>query len=465
MAVFSLTNSSQRIDQAVNSVHSGLFPNGSGFVYQSGNQTINGTKTFSGNLIARSGFNASGNVSGRFSPYNDGLVDLGATGNRFGMVHATGFSGTNGYFGGNVTVIGTLNANLNIGVTGLTSITATGTGFFQNIRVTGTSVLGGAATISGNIGSSGNNTFAGTNAFQNITTFQNSVFFEGVSTTSGASNIRGAATFHSSVSITGGTLSHSGSANMTGTLSHSGNLFQNGQSSLTGDLFVNGNTSLTGNLTVINGVTSIRSATNFTTGSSSSDRLTINQNVDQTGDYNLTGSLRVSSNIFITGNETLKGSLTVDNTGYFSGLSNRGNLTGSGVNVLTGNNSLLGSNFLSGTNRVSGDLTIVAATGNVTKFDGYFRPFIVAQGIGVNNITTGAMLTFWTAAGNAAAPGTGVWQTTYTGRIGEMGLLMTGSSTSIAFNNNLPLGTYGKSYILINAGVKSGSGVWTPLGV
>lgn len=463
--VFSLTNSSQRIDEAVSAVHSGLFPNGSGLVYQSGNQTINGVKTFGGNLISRSGFDASGNVSGRFSPYNNGLVDLGATGNRFGMVYGTGFSGTDAYFGGNVTIVGTLNANLNIGATGLATISVTGTGFVQNLRVTGTSVLGGATTISGDIASSGNNVFAGTNTFQNTATFKNAAFFEGPTTTSGASTIKGAATFHSSVTITGYTFSHSGAANLTGALSHSGNLYQNGPSSLTGDLFVNGDASFTGDLTVANGATTIRSSTFFTTGLSEADRLRINQNVDHTGVYNLTGTLNVSSNVFITGSETLKGSLTVDNTGYFNGLSNSGNLTGSGTNVFTGNNSLLGANFLSGTNRVSGDLTIVAATGNVTKFDGYFRPFIVAQGIGVNNITTGAMLTFWTAAGNATSAGTGVWQTTYTGRIGEMGLLMTGSSTSIAFNNNLPLGTYGKSYMLINAGVKNGSGVWTPLGV
>lgn len=463
MGVFSLTNSSQRIDQAVNAVHSGLFPSNSGFLYLTGDQTVSGTKTFGGKLISRGGFDASGNVSGKFSPYNDGLVDLGAATNRFGTLYATEITGTNAVFGGNVTINGSLNANLNIGATGLNVITVTGTGFFQNVRVTGTTVLGGATTISGNIASSGNNVFAGTNTFQSTTSFQDPVFFEDSLTASGTSSIKGAATFHSSVSITGGTLTHNGTASLTGTLTHTGNFYQGGPSSLTGDLSVNGNSSFTGNVTVANGTTTIRSATTFTTGSSASDRLTINQNVDQTGDYNLTGNLRVSANLFVTGNETLKGSLTVDNTGYFSGLSNRGNLTGSGTNVLTGNNSLLGTNYVSGTTRVSGDLTIVAATGNFTKFDGYFRPYIIAQGIGINNITTGAMLTFWTSAGNAAS--TGVWQTDYSGRVGEVGLLMTGSSTSIAFNNNLPVGTYGKSYLMVNAGTKNGSGVWTPIGV
>lgn len=464
MGVFALTNTSTRIDQAVSAVHSGLFPNGSGIVYQSGNQTLAGIKTFSGNLVSRAGFDASGSVSGRFSPHNDGLVDLGATGNRFGMVYGTGFSGSNAYFG-NVTIAGSLNANLNIGVTGLSTITVTGTGAFQNIRITGTSVLGGATTISGNIGSFGNNIFAGINTFQAATSFQDPVFFEDNVTLSGTSAIRGAATFHSSVAITGGTLTHSGTANLTGTLSHTGSFFQGGPTSLTGNLFVNGNSSFTGNVTVANGTTSIRSSTNFTTGSSPSDRLTINQNVDQTGDYNLTGSLRVSSNVSVTGTVSVNGFLSVSDTGYFDGLRNSGDLYSSGTTTLTGTSSLRGSTNISGSTRISGDLTVVGTTGNFVRFDGYFRPYVIAQGFGVNNVSTGTITTFWTTAGNASAPGTGIWQTSYSGKLGEVGLLLTGSSTSIAFNNNLPLGTYGKVIQLVNVGVKNGSGVWCPMGI
>lgn len=464
--VFSLTNSSQRIDQAVNAIHSGFFPTNSGFVYATGAQTISGVKTFAAPLISRAGFDASGNVSGQFSPHNDGLVNIGSTGSRFGMVFGTGFSGTNAYFGGNVTILGSLSANLNIGVTGLNTISVTGTGAFQNITVTGTTVLGGTATISGNIGSSGNNTFAGTNTFQNTTSFQDPVFFEDNFTSSGTSTIRGATTLHSSLTITGGVLSHSGTANLTGILSHTGDFYQGGPTSLTGNLFVNGNSSFTGNVTVANGTTTIRSSTIFTTGASPSDRLAIiNQNVDQTGDYNLSGSLRVSNNIQVTGTASVDGVLTVTSTGYFEGIRNSGDFYSTGTNTLTGANSLRGSTNISGSTRISGDLTIVAATGNVTKFDGYFQPYVIAQGIGVNNVTTGAMLTFWTAAANAPALGTGIWQTQYSGRIGEIGIFMTGSSTSIAFNNNLPIGTYGKSYLMVNAGTKNGSGVWTPIGV
>lgn len=466
MGVFALTNTSQRIDQAVNAVHSGLFPNGTGLVYAAGNQTISGTKIFSGGLFARAGFDASGNVSGKFSPHNDGLVDLGAASNRFGTLYATGITGTNGYFGGNLTVLGTLTANINVNTTGVNVITATGTGFFQNIRVTGTSVLGGATTISGDIGSSGNNTFGGTNTFLATTSFQDPVFFEDAATFSGASTIRGAATFHSSVSITGGTLTHNGTASLTGIFTHTGNFYQGGPSSLTGDLFVNGNSTLTGNLTVANGVTTIRSATTLTTGASAGDRLTINQMVDHTGDYNLTGSLRVSANVFVTGNETVKGVLTVENTGYFNGVRSSGLLHSSGNNTLTGINNLQGTIYVSGTTRVSGDLTIVAATGNVTKFDGYYRPYVVASGIGTVNLALASfsIANFWTAAANATAPGTGIWITPYVGRLGEVGLLLTGASDTIAKNNNLPLGTFGRVFQLVNVGSSNGSGVWNPIG-
>lgn len=477
MGVFALTNTSQRIDQAVNAVHSGLFPNGTGLVYAAGNQTITGAKTFTGNLISRAGFDASGNVSGKLSPYNDGLVDLGAASNRFGTLYATGITGTNAVFGGNVTILGSLTANINVNTTGVNTITATGTGFFQNIRVTGTSVLGGATTISGDIGSSGNNTFGGPNTFQNTGTFQNSVFFEAGVTTSGASTIKGAATFHSSVSITGGTLTHNGTASLTGTLTHTGNLYQGGPSSLTGDLFVNGNTALTGSLTVANGTTTIRSSTTFTTGASASDRLIINQNVDQTGDYNLTGSLRVSANVFVTGNETVKGVLTVENTGYFNGVRVTGTTNFSGANTLTGVNNLQGTTYISGATNVSGNLTVKNDTGVYVKFDGFIRPKIIDAGLGTAAVNTNydAIADFWAAQTVPAASvgsATGNWITQYTGLIGEMGLFLTGS-TNTAGNNGLPTGTasfpvYGRAILFVNVGTTNGtprSGIWFPIGV
>ena len=51
------------------------------------------------------------------------------------------------------------------------------------------------------------------------------------------------------------------------------------------------------------------------------------------------------------------------------------------------------------------------------------------------------------------------------GRLGEMGLFMTGASNSVLNNNNLPLGTYGKVFQLVNVGVNGGSGVWYPIGL
>lgn len=465
MGVFSLTNTATRVDQAVSAVHSGLFPNGSGIVYQSGNQTIAGAKTFSGNLVSRAGFDASGNVSGRFSPHNDGLVDLGAASNRFGTLYATEITGTNAVFGGNVTVNGTLNANLNIGATGLASITVTGTGFFQNIRATGATILGGATTISGNIGSSGNNTFAGTNTFQNTTSFQDPVFFEDSLTVSGVSTIRGAATFHSNVSITGGTLTHNGTASLTGTLTHTGTFYQGGPSSLTGDLFVNGNSTFTGNLTVANGVTTIRSSTVLTAGSSLSDRLTINQNVDQNGDYNLTGNLRVSYNIEATGTVGIDGVLSVSSTGYFEGIRSSGILYSSGTNTLTGNNSLLGNTFITGNETHSGNATFNNDTGQLVQFNGYVRPKIIAQGFGTASVATLNMASFWTGTSAPTSLGRNVTLTAYTGIIGEKGLWLTGASNTVANNNSFPLGTYGRVFEMVNVGTYNGSGLWYPLGI
>lgn len=465
MGVFALTNTSTRVDQAVSAVHSGLFPNGSGIVYQSGNQTIAGVKTFGGNLISRAGFDASGNVSGKLSPHNDGLVDLGAASNRFGTLYATGIAGTNAVFGGDVTVNGTLNANLNIGATGLASITVTGTGFFQNLRVTGTSVLGGATTISGNIGSSGNNTFAGTNTFQNTTSFQDPVFFEDSLTASGVSEIKGAATFHSNVSITGGTLTHNGTASLTGTLTHTGNFYQGGPTSLTGNLSVNGNSTFTGNVTVANGMTTVRSSTTFTTGASPSDRLTINQNVDHTGDYNLTGSLRVSSNVLITGTGTIGGVLTVDNTGYFKGVRVTGTTNFSGTNTLTGNNALLGNTFITGNETHSGNATFNNGTGQLVQFNGFIRPRIIGQGIGTVDVSTLTVASFWGVGPTPTAIGRTMTLTSYTGTLGEIGLWLTGASDTLTKNNDFPLGTYGRVFQLTNIGTFGGSGVWYPLGI
>jgi hypothetical protein len=466
MGVFSLTNTATRVDQAVSAVHSGLFPNGTGIVYSAGAQTVSGAKTFSGNLISRAGFDASGNVSGKLSPHNDGLVDLGAASNRFGTLYATGITGTDAVFGGSVTVVGTLNANLNIGATGLASITVTGTGFFQNARVTGATVLGGATTISGNIGSSGTNTFSGPNTFQNTGTFQNSVFFESGVTTSGVSTVRGAATFHSSVAITGGALTHNGTASLTGTLSHTGDFFQGGPTSLTGNLSVNGNSTFTGNVTVANGTTTIRSSTNFTTGASEGDRLTINQNVDHTGDYNLTGSLRVSSNIFVTGTANVDGVLSVSSTGYFEGVRVTGATNFSGTNTLTGNNALLGNTFITGNETHSGNVTFNNNTGQLVQFNGYVRPRVVAQGFGTADVGTLTETSFWGAGTSVpTALGRAVTLTVYTGSIGEVGLWITGSSDTVAKNNDYPLGTYGRVFQLINVGTFSGSGVWYPLGI
>lgn len=479
MAVFSLTNTAQRVDQAVNAVHSGQFVNGSGVVYQSGNQSISDVKTFNSAVVS-SALRASGSVSGELSPINDGLVNIGSPLRRFGMIHATGFTGTNAVFGGNVTINGTLNANLNIGATGLTTVSVTGTGFISNLRVSGTSLLSGATTALGAINSSGNNNFSGQNVFGDNVSFKSATIFETTQTTSGASSFGGLVTASTGI-LASGPFSHTGTANMTGTFNHSGNIFQVGASNFTGNIFAVGNFTVTGDTTIANGTTTIRGPKFFTTGSSMSDRFGINQNVDHTGNYNLTGSLRVSANLDVTGNATIDGNLDVSATGHFDGFSNQGNLTGSGTNVLTGNNSLLGNNFVTGNTTVSGNVTFNNNTGELVQFGGFIRPRIIAAGLG-NASSNGdyvAIGDFWSnQSASVVSPNiaTGNWITQYTGIIGEMGLFLTGSTNptnSAVGNNGLPVGTasfpvYGRPLLLINVGTTSGtprSGIWFPLGI
>jgi hypothetical protein len=387
------------------------------------------------------------------------------------MVNASGVSGTSGNFG--TLVVGNLVGNLNIGATGLASINVTGTGFFQNVRVTGTTTLGGNTVNSGDLGVTGNSTFTGTSTFGGVSTFRNTVFFEGAQNTTGAANFRGTFSAHSGATITGN-FSQSGTANMTGTLTHNGVLFQVGATNITGNTIANGNLNVTGDVIFANGSVTIRAATTFTTGASSSDRLRIIQNVDHTGDYNLTGSLRVSSNVQISGTLDVDSNLDVSATGFFDGLSNQGSLTGSGVNHFTGENSLIGRNHITGTTTISGNTTFNNGTGQLVAFNGFMRPRIIAAGLGTNNISTGTLTMFWNA-GNVTNPSiaTGNWLTAYTGIIGEEGLFMTGSTTSATFNNGLPTGNasnpvYGRVFRFVNVGTTNTtprSGVWFPLGI
>ena len=85
MEVYSLNNTAQRIDQAVNAVHSGSFVNGTGVVYTGGNQTIAGNKTFVGNTVIGN-FSTTG-VSGNFIPASSGDTNIGSSAKPF----ATGF--------------------------------------------------------------------------------------------------------------------------------------------------------------------------------------------------------------------------------------------------------------------------------------------------------------------------------------------------------------------------------------
>jgi len=456
---FALTNSATRVDQAVSAVHSGLFVNGTGVVYTGGSQSINGNKTFNNNLVAAGNFSATG-VSGDFLPSASGASNFGSVARPFNTGYFGHVSSNSGNF--NVLTVGTLNANLNIGATGISNLSVTGTGYIQNIRNSGNSLFDGTVTLNAAITSTGNNTWSGQNNFA-ATNFKSPVFFESTSTTSGAANFPGGI---SSGPITGATFYQTGSSTMSGSLTHSGTISQIGNSTFIGNIGVNGTSLFTGSVGITGGNVTIRAATLLTTGSSPSDRLGIVQNIDHSGNLNTSGHIYISQTLNVTGNQTNLGVLSVANTGYFNGVRTTGTSVLNGLTTITGTNSIQGTNYVAGSTRVTGNFEVANTTGDVVSFDSYFRPYIVASGIGTSRVDNLTIANFF-ANGTAIAPaiGTGKWVTTYTGRIGEIGLLLTGSSNSINDNNDLPLGTFGKVFQLVNVGTNRGYGIWYPLGI
>ena len=460
---FALTNSSARVDQAVSAVHSGLFVNGTGVVYAGGNQSISGNKTFNNNLVAAGNFSATG-VSGDLLPAVSGSPNIGSVARPFNTGYFGHVSSNSGNF--NSLTVGTLNANLNIGATGITNLSVTGTGYIQNIRSSGSSLFDGAVTLNAAITSTGNNTWSGQNSFA-AANFKSPVFFEAATTTSGVAN------FPSGISsgpITGGTFYQTGNSTMSGSLTHSGTIAQVGNSTFVGNIGVNGTSLFTGSVGITGGNVTIRAATLLTTGSSPSDRLGIVQNIDHSGNLNTSGHIYISQTLNVTGNQTNLGVLSVANTGYFNGVRTTGTSVLNGTTTITGNNALLGDTFITGNETHSGNVAFNNSTGQLVQFNGYVRSYIVAQGIGVNDIKPAALTStdFWSTAGNAVSPGTGKWITQYTGIIGERALFLTGSSFSVPYNNNLPLGAYGRVFELVNVGATAGtprSGIWYPLGI
>lgn len=450
MGVSSLTNSTARVDQAVSAVFSGILPNGTGLVYSAGNQTITGAKTFAGNLIAAGNLSATG-VSGDFLPSISGGSNVGSVARPFNTGNFKEVCATIGTFG--TIDASVINGNLNLSTTGLNNLTSTGTAYLQNIRVSGTTFLNGAVSVTGNINSSGTNLWGGQNTFVS-SNFRGATFFEAATITSGV------ATFANVVlsgPLTGTSIYQVGSATLSGALSHSGSLSQVGNSTFVGNIGINGSTIFTGSVGVTGGSVTVRASTLFTTGNSASDRFGINQNVDVTGDANITGTVKISAALNVTGNQTNLGTLTVRNTGYFNSLSVSNTVAASG-SALTGNNSISGTNSIKGSTTLS-DTVIV---------DTYLGMKVVASGRGTNNVNaTGAtplsLSNFW-INGNAIG-GTGIWRTAYVGRMGEAVILLTGSTTSTLFNNNMSLGTCGRAIQLVYAGTTNGSGDWTPLGV
>lgn len=457
MGTYVLTSTAQQIDQAVLASFSGAFPDGSGIVFRSGEQVILGLKTFSGQIISRGGFDASGVVSGTLSPYNNGLVNLGEATKKFGTLHSSGVISETGLFN-NLVVTGTFSAAaLNISASPLDKITVTGTGYIQNIRATGSVFVGGNSIFIGDINSSGSNSYSGPQDFNGDASFAGVTYFESGFASSGTSSFSSAS--FSSVSING-PFYQTGSSITSGTLVHVGSFSNGGVLTQTGNVGVLGNLVVTGDVGVTGGSVSIRANTFLTTGSAL-DRLRIVQPVDITGGVNITGSIACSSNVTIGGNLSAS-TITSLGSGYLSGVRISGELNVSGSSFLSGQNNFSGTNTINGSTAISGNVTFNGSNSNKIFFNNYVRPYIGASGIGSNSVKTLALTNFWSTAGNAVAPGTGIWITPYSGFIGEQFYLLTGSNSSASNNNNCPLGTYGRIVLFTNVGVKNGSGIWSP---
>jgi formylmethanofuran dehydrogenase subunit C len=322
MATYVLQNSAQQIDQAVGAAYSGLIVAGTGIVRLTGAQEISGVKSFQDLSYFESGAVFSGSSSFQsvalseavtaLSPETDNSVDLGSQSKRFKTGWFDTITGNSGVFGGDLTVLGTLNATIvpAISLSGAQgdNLTLSGTTNLVNANFSGNSIVAGTTTLSGNLNVSGDSLLNGTITATGNKSFSGTFFQSGNSLFSGNINHNGALISTGAWSHTG-TLYQSGNVNSIGSLSHSGEASFN--NSFTGFLISGGgagqSVTIYSPLNII-GDTDISGASMIVKNALSHSGL-----FSQTGNVFITGDVRVSGNSTVVGTSTLSGNATITN--------------------------------------------------------------------------------------------------------------------------------------------------------
>jgi hypothetical protein len=322
MATYVLQNSAQQIDQAVGAAYSGLIVAGTGIVRLTGAQEISGIKSFQDLSYFESGAIFSGSSSFQsvalseavtaLSPATDNSVDLGSQSKRFKTGWFGTITGNSGVFGGDLTVLGTLNATIvpAISLNGAqgNNLTLSGTTNLNNANFSGTAKIAGETTLSGNLNVSGDALLNGTITATGNKSFSGTFFQSGNSLFSGNINHNGSLISTGAWSHTG-TLYQSGNVNSIGSLSHSGEASFN--NSFTGFLISGGgagqSATIYSPLNII-GDTDISGASMIVKNALSHSGL-----FSQTGNVFITGDVRVSGNSTVVGASTISGNATITN--------------------------------------------------------------------------------------------------------------------------------------------------------
>ena len=314
MATYVLQNSAQQIDQAVGAAYSGLIVAGTGIVRSTGAQEISGVKSFQDLSYFESGAVFSGsssfeevalaNAVASIAPTGDNVVNLGSEANRFATGWFDTVTGSSGVIGGDLTVLGTLYADIVPAVTldGAqgNNFTLSGTTNLVTGNFSGDVSVAGLTTLSGNLNVSGNALLNGT-----ITATGNKTF-------SGAFSQSGSSSFFGAVNHVGDLIS-TGNWSHTGTLYQSGNITFDGTLNHTGQAYFD-NSYSDFKVSGVGGTITIYSPTTIVGDCDiSGQSLVLRNNIYHSGSISQTG------NVFITGNATISGNTTIIGASNFSG--------------------------------------------------------------------------------------------------------------------------------------------------
>jgi hypothetical protein len=319
MATYVLQNSAQQIDQAVGAAYSGLIVGGTGIVRLTGNQEISGVKTFADFAYFESGANLSGlssiekvdltNSVYSISPTGDNTVDLGSQSKRFKTGWFNTITGNSGIFGGDLTVLGTLNATIvpAISLNGAqgNNLTLSGTTNLNNANFSGNAIVANTLTTSGNLNVSGDSIFNGTiNATGNKT-------FSGTFSQSGASTFIGNINHN-------GALTSTGVWNHTGVFNQSGNIYSNGALTHTGAAFFNNSyTGFTISGAGLGQAVTVYSPVNIIGDVEiSGQSLILKNDISHSGAFSQTGAVFITGDVRVSGSSTLVGTSTLSGNAF-----------------------------------------------------------------------------------------------------------------------------------------------------